>query len=504
MNEKLIAKDTYKVRVRRISRADFLLFCIAPLFIFNPEMAVMDILPDFIGYILILIPLFKLRDVNERFEDAKKQITVALVVNLGKYAALLLSFGAIGQKEGGSASSLMMFSLVFAVLDIIFVTSAFRTFFDALHKLGEKYGSDAVTGYKTKKHKGKLVRARKNRTQRMSSSTCIFVVVRALCYAIPEFATGSSHAYDDTAFDWSDFIYLFRMLGVLVALVYGIAWFVRATAYFARLSRDREFILAVNKDYTDNAQSYRIRYILRNTATFSLAASVALFLCPDVYLYDKSVNILPDLIPAAVLALAFFASRSLFVTNKKLTLRFAIPTAVWGISTAVKDLLRYFYFSKYTMQMYERDPDAYGLYNIFRAVCVLDAAAFCAVVLSLCAIIDYVNNEYAVSKLSRENESVLRIKDAERKEFSRSCVTPVRWLAFVSAACSAAYPFVLPLTTLRVPDTAEKYKSIEYMTVNFAASYWFVDLVVVLVLAVLVRRAFSALNDRTENNLMLE
>jgi len=504
MNEKTIAKDTYKVRVGRIRRTDFLLFCLAPFFIFNPDIAIIDFLPDFIGYIMMLIPLRKLRDVNDRFDDAKKQIWIALLINAAKYGALFLSFGAIGSKEGGSASSLMMFSLVFAILDIIFVTYAFRTFFDAMQKAGERYDNTAVTGNRQKKKKGALVPDKRNRTDRIKRSTCIFIVAKALCYALPEFSTNTAHTIDDTIFDWSKFTALFRVFGVMVSIVFGIIWLCRAVAYFARVFGDRAFISAMDEDYRARAQSFKTKFILRNTYLLVSAFSVALFLCMDVYVYEKSINILSDVIAAAVMLIAFLLAYSLFRENKRLRVLLPVTFSLWLAVSFVLDVLRYSFFSKYTMYVYERNPDAYSLYTVLEAVSVADAVLFCVAVLAVCEVINYINNEYAVSKLSLENESILRMKDNERREYRRSYVTPVKICAVISAIFSAAYPFMLTLTTLKIPDTDDKFRSAEYMLVNMAKSYWFIDLIATLVLAILVCRALSALKDRAENNLMLE
>lgn len=512
MSEKILPKDTYTVRAGKIRAIDILMFCIAPFFIFNPEMALMDFIPDFIGYALLLIPLSRLRDVSERFDDVRRQINIALLVNLGKYLALFLAFGVIGQKEGGSASSIMMFSLIFAALDVLFVGAAFRTLFDAFGKAGEKCGALSVIGHKEKHRRGKTVTAKRNRTEAVSTATTVFITVRAVCFALPEFSTGSSHGFDDTVFNWAAFTALFRTVGAMVALVFGIIWLVRAVSYFAGLFRDKEFISQLDRMYRSTVENQKTRFILRDIKLYTVIASIALFLCCDVYMYEKEVNaipdslfnVMPDIVSAILLLSAFGSAYSLFKANKRIKLTLLVPASLWLVTSCVKELFRFLFFSKYTMYTYEKNPTAYSLYSVFEAVSVVDAVMCFAVMLSLCSFISYVNNGYAVSKLSRENESLLKMKDAEKREFARSYVIPLKIVAFVSAVVSGAYPFVLTATTIKIPDVTEKYKTAEYMIVNFAGAYWFIDLAVTLVLAFTVRRALCALCDRAENNLMLE
>lgn len=499
-----LAKDTYKIKLRNITKWDILLFCIAPLFIFNPDIAIIDIIPDFIGYILLLIPLSKLRDVDENFEEAKNRFIAALFISVGKYAALLLSFGSIGQNEGGSGSSLMMFSLVFATLDIIFVTRAFLSFFTALDRCGERASAFSVIGSKTKIKNGKTYRSKKTYTDKIKISTVVFIVAKALCYAVPEFSTSSSHGYDETKFDWSKFTSLFRVFGVAVALVFGVIWLVGAISYFARIFKDKELIAFLDSEYKLAGEDHKTRFILRDCSTFGLAMSIVAFLAADVYIGEQKLNILSDMIPAAAMLITFIMLGRLFKSNKKLSKLFPISLCAWLATSCAKDVMRYIFFSKYTMNAYEKSPAAYSLYTAFEAVSVLDAAVFCLVVFMICSIINYINNEYAVSRLSREDESLCRIKANERKEYQKSYVRPIKWLAVISSVVSAASPFINTLTTLKVPDTDKKYKSFEYIIVNIASSYWFIDLCVTVVLAILIARAFSVLKDRTENALMLE
>lgn len=491
--DQLLARDTYKIKLRNITKWDILLFCIAPLFIFNPDIAIIDILPDFIGYILILIPLARLRDVEDTFDEARKMFFVAVLVSVGKYIALLLSFGSIGQSEGGSASSLMMFSLIFAVLDIVFVARAFLTLFSAIDKCGERAASNAVVGSRTKTKNGKTYRSKKTYTDKIKISTSVFIVIKALCYAVPEFSTMSSHGYDETKLDWSKFTSLFRVFGVAIALAFGVIWFVNVIAYFSRIFKDRDFISFLDGEYKLAGEKYKTRFILRDCSALGIVVSIAAFLAADIFLDGRKLNILTDMIPAVVMLAAFLCLGRLFKYNKRLSRLFPISLCAWFITSCAKDVLRYIFFDKYTMYVYEKNPGAYTLYTAFEAVSVLDAAVFCLVVFMICGIIDYINNEYAVSRLSREDESIARMKENERREYHKSYVRPIKWMAVVSSVASAAAPFINTLTTLKIPDTDKKYKSFEYIVVSISSSYWFIDLCITVVLAILVARAFSML-----------
>ncbi len=503
-NVRLLAKDTYTVKVKKIRMTDMLMLCIAPLFIFNPETAVIDIIPDFIGYLLMLIPLLKLRDLTERFEDAVKHIWIALFVNVGKYAALMLSFGAIGQQEGGSESSLMMFSLVMAVLDIIFVTSAFRVFFDAFGKLGLKHECHCISGSKIKMRRGIEVRSSKTFTDKISRATTVFIIARALCYALPEFSTASAHTIDDTAFDWYKFTALFRVFGIFIGFIFGIVWLVRVLIYFIRVAADKQFLASLNEEYVRIAPTLKTRFILRNIGAIVSAVGIAVFFCADVCINNNAVNVIPDCIFAFVFLCALWCSRSLFAKNKRVLLMTAIPTSVLFVTSLAKDIVRYSYFNRYDIKAYAKLPAAYDLYNFFTAISVADAVALVVTVISICGMISFINSQYAISKLSREDESVMRMKDEDRAEYRKQYLLPVKILSVISGLLIAIAPYMYTFANNKLPNVENRYATAEYYLMVIGSSYWFVELLASILLAIFVRRALSELKERSETNLMLD
>ena len=95
----LTPRELYTVKAKPFKWMGFLLLCFFPIFFFNPVVGVIDILPDFIGYIFVLTALSKLRDVSDKFEDAFKHIAVAALISVAQLASLFLSFGVISGGE---------------------------------------------------------------------------------------------------------------------------------------------------------------------------------------------------------------------------------------------------------------------------------------------------------------------------------------------------------------------------------------------------------------------
>ena len=59
------------------------------IFLFNPFISVYDILPDFIGYMFIIYGLYKIADVELKVREARRRMTQALYVAVGRFAIMM-------------------------------------------------------------------------------------------------------------------------------------------------------------------------------------------------------------------------------------------------------------------------------------------------------------------------------------------------------------------------------------------------------------------------------
>ena len=100
---------------------------LAFLFFWNPNVSVFDFLPDFIGYLLLSIGLSKIADLNESIEDASSLFRKMILVDLGKWLAILWIFGLGTPAE--QSSSLLLFTFVFAVAEGIVLIPAYTKLF---------------------------------------------------------------------------------------------------------------------------------------------------------------------------------------------------------------------------------------------------------------------------------------------------------------------------------------------------------------------------------------
>ena len=111
------------------------------LFFFNPYFAVLDLLPDFIGAILICIGLSGFSAVNGNVKDAKDAFFKLIFVDIAKTLCLMISMGA-GTTEQPTALLLISFSA--AVVGLFFLIPAMIKLFDALVSLATLQDCEAL------------------------------------------------------------------------------------------------------------------------------------------------------------------------------------------------------------------------------------------------------------------------------------------------------------------------------------------------------------------------
>jgi len=289
--------------------------CIAAgmLFLFNPNINVIDILPDFIGYILIYHGLFRMSYATPKLADARGIVwKLSIVTALRLLSLILLPYT--------SDTFILVLVFVFAVLELMYLLPAVGSLFDGFYALGTRFDADSVFDSRN------VIRVEKNsfaeggqrragrrkisRTvegaERLRSFTYLFLVVKTVTSVLPELT--ALQLTDDLSSDsrirlpLSQFKPLFYILCSTVVLIVGIIWVVSMVRYILRMKRDEALNEKISVFYEENVASrpslvaaYRMK---RVQLLLSLAAIASFMLILD------GVNILPNIFSAALLIFA--------------------------------------------------------------------------------------------------------------------------------------------------------------------------------------------------------
>ena len=115
---------------------------VAAFFLFNPNLVIVDFIPDFIGYIFLIMGLSQLSDLNHHIESAVGLFKRMFIVSLAQFFSIFFVFGVLPSRE--IASALMLICFAFGALELILLIPAFKAMFDGFTYLGSRHESTAI------------------------------------------------------------------------------------------------------------------------------------------------------------------------------------------------------------------------------------------------------------------------------------------------------------------------------------------------------------------------
>ena len=255
--------------------AIFLGFC----FFFNPYFAAIDVLPDFIGALLIAVGLLPLARQRADMLAAQRAFLYFAAVDVLKQALVIFTFS-IGT---GSEQELLLLIVTFlgASVCLWFAITAVKAFFFALESLAATY--DVQELYRAKKHY-------RSRTECIERFTVLFFVLREALCLLPEFTVLLNTAYvDDPSLRLYNFIGLMRGMVFLPVLVLGIVWLCRLSRYFGRVKREREVLYQLGEKYESYMESHPGIRIKSRFLLALLLMGVGFALLVDFYVDYKNI-----------------------------------------------------------------------------------------------------------------------------------------------------------------------------------------------------------------------
>lgn len=343
----------------------------AIIFFFNPNVGIVDILPDFIGYILLVTAISKVAVIDDRISDAQALFTRLIYITALRLASLLAVFGFIPLSDQNI--SILLLSFVFDVLELLTLVPAVIKLFDGIFYLSDRHSGEAAY-IKTGRFKPKTI------TERARSTIIVFVFAKALFGTLPEFSSLSAdRGWDESI--WGQmhmFIGLFRIFGMIVSFVFGVIFLVKILRYILVLKKDVALFENLRNMYNDTV-SLRTDYLARRSAivAFGYFGAAAVFML-DFNL--DGYNIVPDALAALFIIAGLLAIRK-HLTEWKMT---AIFSGIFAVASLVQTALEYQFASKYIIEAVDIDPETYSFYAI---ICVATAVTSILSVVSVVSLV---------------------------------------------------------------------------------------------------------------------
>ena len=274
------------------------------LFLFNPNISVFDVLPDFIGYLLIYHGLFRMSFSAQKLAAVRENYLwkLALITLLRVASLALLPYT--------SQTFPLLIVFVCGVLEAIYFIPMTLELFDGFYTLGTRYDTASVffPRVKTVKGKdGKRESVRSEGAEKLKAYTIVFFLIKTVAAVLPELtALQLTDNYDSNSrlhINLAQYKPLFYGFFGILTLIFGLVWLIRMLRYLGGMRRDAALRAYIDEYYRNNVAAdpafvaaLRMKKV---RLLFILAAGFSFTLILD------GVNVLPGIISAAFLIGAF-------------------------------------------------------------------------------------------------------------------------------------------------------------------------------------------------------
>ncbi len=279
------------------------------LFFLNPNILVLDILPDFIGAILILYGLAHSAEIDERIRFTRKTLYILLWVSVGRFLCTFLA-PIIDPHE---YTWFLVFAFCFGLGEAylfcrsIWMLDSGLTYLSLHSNHNDIYQNTGGTAV--------------GMTIIFTIVKTVFSILPALTYLVTDYGTVT-----ETRTNWTFVMWMLMAINILLVTVYGILWYIRMVKFWKPLKKS-DFIREVEARYEKEYRSNRPLTVYRDLHRVSLLLVLGLFFAIPVRM--DGIDVLPDVIAGVLFIYAGRFMRRMYDRAAKSTAILA------GIYTAI-------------------------------------------------------------------------------------------------------------------------------------------------------------------------
>ncbi|MBE6697064.1 MAG: hypothetical protein E7581_00920 [Ruminococcaceae bacterium] len=444
------------------------LIAVSMLFLWNPDaLAVFDLLPDVIGYILLSLGMSSLSYLNHHFDQSAKYFNRMIALSAARLVFVLVLFGLVSHFE--RPTTILLGNFVFGVLELMALLPGYKHMFEGFLYAGSRSGN------------GKSVYLMRV----ISPLTRIFVITKVVLSVLPELTVlaetegGYASIYD--------FVNLFRAASMLLGGVIGLVWLVLVLVYFIGILKDKPYVQALHDHYMREIYPNTDLFVAKRYKLGSFFLLLGVLLTLDLPM--ENVNVLPDVLSAICLIAGILVLRHYVTSYKPCVLVLCAYGAVSVLDTFWQ--YRYFNVEKFTAQAALRGGEATGAYVVSIVISVVCAIVFVMAMVGVLSCLKSMirsHTGYTVSHVDMQSYGKL---NALHKQLIRG-LTPVLVMTVVCALGSIVYTLTLPLAG----------KGGEWYTI-FASVVWLINLVLGTVLVILFVEKNGDIMEQINNRYLL-
>lgn len=276
-----------------------LIFCMV--FLINPNINVVDIMPDFIAWFILAKLFDKAADSAPYFEEARAAFIKLAWINLAKIPAFFLII-MVRSKDTLDNNVFALFSLSFCALELIFLLPGIKNLFTALFHLGERTdAASLITPIDSPFSKsGKIS------PDALKECTYFFFICKSLLNFIPDMFMLTRFSDRGTPIAISKHYPYVFLASFLLTVFVGVIWFVRMRKYVVCVHAENKFFEALDWMARESSEVYAKRKKeLRASLTALTAISItSLFTLEFSFENWSGINILPHFIYGILLVVS--------------------------------------------------------------------------------------------------------------------------------------------------------------------------------------------------------
>ena len=345
-------KRTEQANQMRIIRGGFGLMIAALLFLWNPHVNVIDVLPDCIGWMLAALSMTHLAWAMDDFAALRRRAWILCGITAVKHAPMVFSILGVKKLEFlGEPTMVLTYTVCFGAFELFLGVGVMRGWIDAIAKFGLLHDSKIAVHGTTKEPKrlrqqisdedgAKTVSTERKRSlsrkalrknsrrgrryrdfsERLGRLTFWFFVWRFVSSFVPELVYLRSTEYlgnvvYGVVIDIRDYRPYLIFFFSLIAGIYGLRWLVRCLGYAKRLGGDPAIQSGFVKLSHERQEQIVSRAAMeRFSIAFGCMMIGGVFFCHFSF---ENINILPDCIGLAFLLTAVYLLRNKTVLPKR-------------------------------------------------------------------------------------------------------------------------------------------------------------------------------------------
>ena len=344
----------------------------ALVFLCNPHTQGLDILPDFVGYLLLVAALRRIALLDESFAEASRLLRRAAWLSVAQLVGLVWIFTVPSAEEQPTLVLLLCFTV--GILEWITLLPACRQLFHGLSYIGSRHGAAALFAV-TRRARGTDI------TDRACRRSQVFLIVRVVLGVVPELAslTDASYRAGATLFNWYAYVHGLRAMAVVAGLAVGVVWLVRMLRYVSTIAKDKPFwatlLSCCEQDEAAHPERIPAAHLKRACTLAILAFAFCINFSVD------GINLIPGVITPILLLISlgmigrYLPALTRWLCVGVLSLHTVVSGVVYFMTTH--------FFARYNLYAYYREIKVQTAYDAVCTGTVVEAVSFVLVLITL-------------------------------------------------------------------------------------------------------------------------